>query len=278
MSDDRTIRVAVGQLRTGEDVDANLAEIAALTQDAARAGAGLLAVPEYATYLGDNAKFESVAEPIATGTTVGAIRDMARSHEIAVHLGSTVEDGGDGNIYNTSLLIGADGEIVSSYRKMHLFTSNLDVAATSEADYITPGSEVVVAPWRGWNLGMSICFDVRFPEMYRDLVARGADVLMVPAAFVAYTGKDHWDVLLRARAIENQSYVIAPAHVGRFHGGESYGRSCIIDPWGTVLATVGDGAGSALAVADLRRERLEQVRRDLPALDQRRYGPATAPA
>jgi len=281
VTESRPTRVAVAQMRSGSDVSANLASIAELTALAADAGAELVALPEYATYLGFNARFAEFAEPIATGTSVAAVRGLAREHDIAIHLGSTVEDGGDGNVYNTSVLIGRDGEIAASYRKIHLFTSVLPQATATESDYVSPGLDVVVAPWQGWNVGLSICFDVRFPELYRELSALGADVLMVPSAFVAVTGKDHWEVLMRARAIENQSYVLAPAQIGPYDGGEMYGRSCIVDPWGTVLAVVGDEEGTGIAIADLKRGRLDTVRTHLPALANRRFprvaGPETVP-
>jgi predicted amidohydrolase len=270
-------RVAVAQMRSGPDVAANLADIGELTAQAAAAGAQLVAFPEYATYLGDNSRFREFAEPIETGPTVAAVRAFAREHHITIHLGSTVEDGGDGNVYNTSVLIDPSGEVVATYRKIHLFASIIPAAVGSESTYITPGSQIVVTPWNDWNLGLSICFDVRFPELYRELSARHADVLMIPAAFVAVTGKDHWEVLLRARAIENQAYVIAAAQIGKYDGGETYGRSSIVDPWGTVLAVVGDGEGIGIAIADLKHDRVAQVRTDLPALANRRFGSAAAP-
>lgn len=266
--------VAVGQLRTGTDVAANRAGIVVLVEQAAAGGAQLIALPEYATYLGPDTAFRSVAESVTDGPTVSLLGDLARKHGLSILLGSMVESGTDGELYNTSVLIDARGEVAGTYRKIHLFTSTIPGASGSESDRITAGAEPTVVPWRGWNLGLSICFDVRFPELYRELAARQADVLTIPAAFTAFTGKDHWDVLLRARAIENQAYVIAPAQVGKFAGGESFGRSCIIDPWGTVLATVGDSDGTGIAFAQLNHERLEQVRTELPALANRRFGRA----
>lgn len=264
--------VAVGQLRSGTDVTANRASIVALVERAAAGGAQLIAFPEYATYLGPDTAFRSVAEPVPDGPTVSVLGDLARKHGLSILLGSMVEAGADGQLYNTSVLIDASGEVAGTYRKIHLFTSTIPGASGSESDRITAGTDPTVVNWRGWNLGLSICFDVRFPELYRELTAMQADVLTIPAAFTAFTGKDHWDVLLRARAIENQAYVIAPAQVGTFEGGESFGRSCIIDPWGTVLATVGDGDGIGIAFAYLNRQRLEQVRTVLPALANRRFG------
>ncbi|MDV6286474.1 carbon-nitrogen hydrolase family protein [Rhodococcus jostii] len=267
-------RVAVAQMRSGTDVAANRASIVALTEQAAAAGAQLVAFPEYATYLGPDTAFADVAESIESGPTVTALRDLARQHNISILLGSMVESGADGALHNTSVFVDARGEVAAAYRKVHLFTSTIAGASGSESDRITPGTQLTVVRWSDWNLGLSICFDVRFPELYRELAAMKADVLTIPAAFTTVTGKDHWDVLLRARAIENQAYVIAPAQIGKFDGGESFGRSCVIDPWGTVLAVVGDGDGEGIAVADIKRARLQQVRTDLPALANRRFARA----
>jgi predicted amidohydrolase len=209
--------VAVAQIRSGPDTSANLSSIADLTSEAAGAGAELVAFPEYATYLGDNSKFGDHAEPIEGGAMVGAVRDLARESDIAILLGSTVEDGG-GRVYNTSVLIDRTGEVVATYRKIHLFASVIPGAEGTESKWITAGHDEVVTDWQSWRLGLSVCFDVRFPELYRELSARGAEVLTVPAAFVSATGKDHWEVLLRARAIENQAYVLAPAQIGPYEG------------------------------------------------------------
>ena len=161
--------------------------------------------------------------------------------------------------------------MVATYRKIHLFTSTIPGAEGSESKWITSGEQEVVSSWRQWQVGLSVCFDVRFPELYRELCARGAEILSIPAAFVSFTGPDHWEVLLRARAIENQAYVLAPAQIGPYDGGSTYGRSCIIDPWGTVLAVVGDEDGTGIAVADLKRSRLDSVRTKLPVLASRRF-------
>jgi predicted amidohydrolase len=270
-------RVAVAQLRSGTDVAANRQSITELIEQAAASGAHLVAFPEYATYRGDNAAFADVAESVETGPTVSALRALARRHGIGILLGSLVEAGADGAVHNTSVFVNANGEVAGTYRKIHLFISDLPEARGSESSYITPGNQLTVVGWDGWNVGLSICFDIRFPELYRELAAIGTDVISIPAAFTAFTGKDHWDVLLRARAIENQAYVIAPAQAGKYEGGESFGRSSIIDPWGTVLAVVGDGDGTGIAIADLKRDRLRQVRADLPALANRRFGRAAVP-
>jgi len=172
---------------------------------------------------------------------------------------------------STWVLIERTGEVVATYRKIHLFPSIIPGAQGTESKWITPGDQEVVTNWRSWQLGLSVCFDVRFPELYRELCARGAEVLTIPAAFVSLTGPDHWEVLLRARAIENQAYVLAPAQIGPYDGGSTYGRSCIIDPWGTMLAVVGEEDGTGIAVAELKHSRLDGVRTHLPVLASRRF-------
>lgn len=268
-------RIAVGQMRSGTDVIANRASMIDLVQRASSAGADLLALPEYATYLGSDTRYHEVGEPIPDGPTVTMLRQQAAAHGLAILLGSMVEKGSDGSLHNTSVFVDAGGEVISTYRKVHLFTSTLPGAAATEANHITAGTEVTTTSWRGWRVGLSICFDVRFPELYRELAAEGAEIITVPAAFVAVTGKDHWEVLLRARAIENQAFVVAPAQIGPYEGGgQCFGRSCIVDPWGTVLAVVGDGEGTGIAIAEIDYSRLLEVRTTLPALENRRFGRA----
>jgi predicted amidohydrolase len=173
-------------------------------------------------------------------------------------------------VHNTSVLVGPGGELEAVYRKIHLFDVDLgDGGRFTESASVAPGKEVVVAPTPFGGVGLSVCYDLRFPELYRAQAARGAALLCVPAAFARETGKDHWEVLLRARAIENQAYVVAPAQCGR-HSPEraSHGRSLIVDPWGIVLAQAGDRP--AVIVADCDPDELERVRRRVPALEHRR--------
>jgi deaminated glutathione amidase len=175
-----------------------------------------------------------------------------------------------GHIYNTSVLLGPEGTVLAAYRKIHLFDVDLPGGARfRESDAVTAGSEAVLATCPFGAIGLSVCYDLRFPELYRQLTARGARILTVPSAFTAETGKDHWHVLLRARAIENQAFVIAPAQFGA-HGGKraSYGHAVVIDPWGVILAEVGNHEG--IAVADLDLAYQDQVRRALPCLQHRR--------
>jgi predicted amidohydrolase len=172
--------------------------------------------------------------------------------------------------HNTALLLGPDGSQLTTYRKIHLFDVDLGSGGSySESAATTPGSDVVVADVLGFRLGLSICYDVRFPELYRALSDAGAEVLLVPAAFTLHTGKDHWHVLLRARAIESQAFVVAAAQQGAHPGNRhTYGHSLIVDPWGTVIAEAPDGPG--IVFATLERARLEAVRRSLPSLAHRK--------
>jgi deaminated glutathione amidase len=174
--------------------------------------------------------------------------------------------------YNTSVLLGKDGAILAAYRKMHLFDVDLPGGPTyQESRFIQPGREVVAVPLPGtpFTAGLAICYDLRFPELFRALTAQGADLIFLPAAFTRQTGRDHWEVLLRARAIENQAYVAAPAQWGRHSKGRrSYGRALIVDPWGTVLAQAPDAEG--IILAELDHERLARLRREMPCWQHRR--------
>jgi deaminated glutathione amidase len=270
-----TLRVAVAQLNSGSDKQANLDTMQRLIAEAAGQGAHMVAFPEYSTFLGADTRFEQIAESVP-GPSSRTISEAARRAGISVLIGSLVERSADGELFNTQILIDADGEVRATYRKIHLFTATLADAPGSESTFITPGSEIQAAQWNGWTVGMTTCFDLRFPELYRELARFGVNIITVPAAFTKFTGKDHWEVLLRSRAIENQAYVIAPNQVGTFEGGESYGHSCIIDPWGNVLAMVDGEVG--IAVADLDVERVTTVRQQLPALANRRFGQSAVAA
>jgi predicted amidohydrolase len=208
------------------------------------------------------------------GHIVQRVARMAREAGVAVLLGSVFEaEAAGGRCYNTSVFLDEQGQIVARYRKLHLFDADLpNGTSLRESDAFLAGDDVVVASWRGWCFGMSICYDLRFPELYRQLTHRGAQVLLVPSAFTERTGRDHWEVLLRARAIENQCYVIAPNQWG-FHteGRRSYGRSMVVDPWGTVQAQVGDHMG--LALADLDPALVRRVRQNMPCLEHARLLP-----
>jgi predicted amidohydrolase len=286
------MRVAAVQMTSTDDVPRNLAEASRLVREAAGRGADLIGLPENFAFLGaggggDHDHRLGLAEPLddhesggsrddhqAPGSATpifGAMRDLARAVGRYLLLGGFPERSRRGDrIHNTAVLLDPEGAVAARYRKVHLF--DVDLAGGTrfrESDAVEAGAEPVVAalPWGG--LGLSVCYDLRFPELYRRLAAAGARVLAVPSAFTAETGKDHWHVLLRARAVENQAFVLAPAQFGH-HGGarRSYGHALVVDPWGTVLAECGDHPG--LAVADLDFDYQDQVRARFPALRHRK--------
>lgn len=265
-----TIRAAAIQLNSTEDVDRNLETADRLVREAAARGATLVVLPEKWTVLGRGEAMETGAEPL-DGPAVSWARRMAAELGLDLIAGSFVERRpGQERTANTSLHIGPDGEVKAAYRKLHMFDVEVDGVLYAESAREEPGEQVTVTELAdGTRLGMSICYDVRFPELYRELSARGASVLAVPSAFTLATTRDHWEVLLRARAIENQSFVVAANQIGAHPpGNRSGGRSLIADPWGLVLALAPDT--ETVAVADLDLTLLADVRKRLPALQHRR--------
>jgi predicted amidohydrolase len=270
------MNVAVIQLSSQDDVAANLARVRALVADAARAGAELVALPENFAFMGEEDKKRSVAEPVdppARGPITEAITTAAKEAGVWIVAGGMPEASDDGaRPFNTSLLVAPDGRIVARYRKVHLFDVDLpDGTRLLESSATKAGGEPVVAEVgkSATKLGMTICYDLRFPELYRQLVDRGVRIVTVPAAFTLTTGKDHWHVLLRARAIENQVFVLAPAQHGKHpRGRQTYGKSLIVDPWGDVLAQCPEGEGFAIARLDFAAQ--DRVRASLPCLTHRR--------
>jgi predicted amidohydrolase len=267
--------VAAAQMTSTADVERNLSIAESLVAQAAARGAALAALPENFAFL--RSEGEPVPEPQAPdGPWVTRMSAAARRHRIAVLLGSIPERiDGDTHVHNTSILLGADGEPLALYRKIHLFDIDLPgMEHLKESRAVRPGETLVaadlpLADGGSARIGLTICYDLRFPELYRALVKAGARVLAVPSAFTERTGKDHWEVLLRARAIENLAFVIAPAQVGTHGKGRaSHGHAMVVDPWGAVIAQVADGEG--LAVAELDFDRQDRVRRELPALDHSR--------
>lgn len=268
-----TLTAAVVQLTSTEDVAGNLAAIERWTRAAAAAGAELVALPENAFWLRTREGTPAPMEPL-DGPMIGVVRALAGELGINLLVGSYPEPSPNPQrYYNTSVLIDGTAPgapITATYRKLHLF--DIDVKGSEsqrESDVISPGDALGLGVVCGIPVGLTICYDLRFPELYQRLVDRGALLLTVPAAFTEYTGKDHWEVLLRARAIETQTFVIAPNQFGA-HGGKrrSFGKSLIVDPWGTVLCTAPDGPGFAIAHLDLTRQ--EAVRASLPCLSHRR--------
>jgi predicted amidohydrolase len=274
------MRAAVVQLSSQDDVSKNLARACALVGEAAGAGAEIVGLPENFAFMGEEQHKREIAESTGEGGTepgpiTKAITAAARDHGVWIVAGGMPEASGDAaRPYNTSLLVSPEGRVVARYRKIHLFDVDLpDGTRLLESGATKAGSEPVVTEITVGSakvgLGMTICYDLRFPELYRKLVDRGARVVTVAAAFTLTTGKDHWHVLLRARAIENQVFVMAPAQHGKHpRGRTTYGKSLIVDPWGDVLAQCGEGEGFALARLDLGAQ--ERVRASLPCLKHRR--------
>jgi len=257
---------AVIQLNSTSDEEANLEQAIALVRRAATDGATFIATPENTNYLGPHDEKVRRAQSL-DGTVCNRFSDLACELGVYLLLGSFNERSEEPQrCFNTSVLFGPTGEWLAVYRKIHLF--DVDISPDTrfvESDTIKPGDEVTVARTDVATIGMSICFDLRFSWLYREMRTRGAEVITVPSAFTATTGKDHWHVLLRTRAIETQSWVLAPAQVGTHDDEglrESYGHALIVDPWGTIVADAGNTPGLAMAEIDLGR--LREVRRALP--------------
>ncbi len=263
---------AAVQMTSTSDSAANVESASELVKRAARRGARFVATPENTNYLGPHTEKVRLAEPL-DGPTCRHFSELASRCGIHLLLGSFNERSDDPErCYNTSVLFGPDGARLATYRKIHLF--DVDVSASvrfSESATVKPGDEVVAVGTPLGTLGLSICYDLRFPELYLALVAAGAELLTVPSAFTATTGKDHWHALLRARAIESQCYVVAPAQSGRHDDDglrESYGHAMIVDPWGQIVAMAADGPGLAFAEIDL--ERVRWCRKAIPVAEHRR--------
>jgi predicted amidohydrolase len=263
------MRVAAIQLNSTADKARNLEAGERLVRAAAADGAALLVLPEKWNLLGDSAALLEGAEPL-DGPTISAAQSWAR--ELGIHLvaGSIAERVDDQEKpFNTSTLIGPDGEIEARYRKIHMFDVDVGGVAYRESAHEEPGDEVVTAGLAGIEIGMTVCYDLRFPELFRILALRGATAFTIPSAFTLETGRDHWEVLLRARAIENQAFVVAPNQVGDAPPHyRSYGRSMVLDPWGVVLAQAPDE--ECFVAAELDLEAQERVRTTLPSLANRR--------
>ena len=256
--------VAALQMRSGADLELNLTRARALAERAVARGAALVALPEVFAWRGVRADEAGAATPIP-GRVSDFLCRLAADLRVVVIGGSFLErTPGSDKSYNTSLVVAADGTIQARYRKIHLFDVDLPgEVSVRESDSRAHGREVVTAATPLGTVGLSICYDLRFPELYRRLADAGATILAVPSAFTFYTGAAHWEPLLRARAIENQAYVIAPNQAGKSpHGFPDYGNSMIVDPWGTVLARAGDG--EQVITAEIDTERIARVRREMP--------------
>ena len=255
------------QLNSTERKERNLEAAERLVRAAAADGASLVALPEKWNLLAGADALRAGAEPL-DGPSLGAARSWAR--ELGIHLlaGSICERGAEGRCHNTSVLIDPEGSEAAVYRKIHMFDVEVGGVTYRESEVEEPGTEIVTAPLEGLIAGLSVCYDLRFPELYRILAVRGARLVTVPSAFTMATGRDHWQVLLRARAIENQVFVLAPNQFGEAPPFHSYGRSAIVDPWGVTLAVAPDEECFIAAELDLAAQ--ERVRESLPSLANRR--------
>jgi deaminated glutathione amidase len=263
------IRVACVQMTSRADKPANLESAERLVVQAASTGADLVVLPEKWNAIGDAEVLHAAAEPLDGGESVTAMADWSRRHGITLVGGSITERReGREKLSNTSLVFDAEGAIVATYRKIHLFDVEVGGVTYRESEAEEPGDEPVVVRVEDWGVGLSVCYDIRFPELYRILALEGAELMTVPAHFTTPTGKDHWHVLMRARAIENQCYVAAAAQVGEtLPGKPAYGRSLIADPWGVVVAQAPDEP--TVIAAELDRAHLENIRAKLPSLANR---------
>lgn len=264
---------AVLQMSSGLDVEKNVSQATALLSKAKKAGAALAALPEGFSLLGPDSHVLKHAEDLSEGGPIlDTMRALARKHSIALILGGFWEKipGDPNHVYNSCVYLNKKGEVSAVYRKIHLFDVSLPKGLKlKESALVRPGGAAVVAQTNVGPTGLSICYDLRFPELYRALVDRGAKVLAVPAAFTSVTGPAHWEVLLRARAIESQCWVLAPAQVGKHYGNRrSHGHAMICDPWGNVRTEIRRSApGLAIEAIDLAE--LETIRLKLPSLNHR---------
>lgn len=258
------------QLTSTSDPEANFAQAEELIELAARRGADLVGLPENFAFMGEEARKLELAAGLAERCSRFLVT-MARRYQVTLLGGGFPVPAGEGATYNRAELVGTDGQVLARYDKIHLFDVDLpdgntytESATVQSGDKLPPVVDVPgLCP-----IGLSICYDVRFPELYRHLAGAGAELMVVPAAFTAYTGKDHWQVLLQARAIENTAYVLAPAQTGLHYGRrQSHGHALVIDPWGTVLADAGVGPGAAVAPVDPGH--IQRVRAQMPSLRHR---------
>ena len=263
------MRTAVVQINSGPDRDLNIESAGRQVLAAVEDGAEFVVLPEKWSLLVTGDAVAEGAED-ADGEAMTAARGWARGHGIHLLAGSFTEKSADGGLpANTSILVSPDGSDVASYRKIHMFDVDVGGVEYRESDTEAAGDEVVAAPLGTAKLGMTVCYDLRFPELFRALLDLGADIFAVPSAFTAVTGRDHWKVLLRARAIENQGFVVAANQFGTAEPHfDSWGHSMIVDPWGRVLADAGDAEG--YAIADLDFAERDRILGSLPAIHNRR--------
>ncbi len=263
------LNVAIAQLNARDDKAQNIETALQLIDRAAAGGARLVVLPEIWAYFGPESEYRPNSEPIP-GPLTEILAERAVRHGVYIHTGTWHESReGDPRLYNTAAVISPDGEIIGKYSKIHMFDVEIDgVASYRESATIAPGDDIVNVEIDGVNVGLAICYDLRFPELFRILALKGAEVIVLPAAFTMATGRDHWEVLIKARAIENGVFMVAAGQWGPGYDGKwCYGRSMIVDPWGTPLAIAPDQ--TTVIQASLDRTHLEKVRRQIPSLANR---------
>ena len=267
------LKVGAVQLAACEEVEQNVSAAESLIDEAVSKGAQLVALPEtWQCISEDPQRVLASAQPLEDGSIVQRLKAKARQHQIYLHCGSLNERiAGSSKTYNTTVLLGPTGDELARYRKIHLY--DVDLGANQkyeESAAVQGGSETVVTEIGPLTVGLAICYDLRFPELFRELALKGAEVVVMPAAFNEFTGKDHWETLIRARAIENQNYMVCPDIVGGYgtRGKRCYGRTMVVDPWGTVIAQAPDEPSAIVAEVDT--ERVAKIRRELPSLANRK--------
>jgi len=265
----RSYLAAAVQMTASSSKEENLAKAETFVRLAAERGAALIVLPEVFSWRGPRVEEADQIESIP-GLTSERLQVLARRHQVHLLAGSFLEKTSEARSYNTSLLLSPTGEVLAQYRKIHLFDVDIPgQVRVKESDTKKPGQDVVTSMTPLGIFGLSVCYDLRFPELYRRLADKGAEVIFVPSAFTFPTGAAHWEPLLRARAIENQAYIIAPNQIGKnVHGFADYGNSMIIDPWGKVIARAPDK--ECFVMAEIDRDYLEKVRKELPCLTHRR--------
>lgn len=270
MSYSSSLRIMLAQMSSGPDAEANLDWVMLAMDDAAAEEADLIVFPEYATLACSDAERPGRAQGL-DGEHISTLRECAARLRLACFIGSFAEvSPQDGKSRNTSVFIGADGKILATYSKAHLFEADLEGGEVyRESHTVEAGPpRAVVVDYLGWKFGLSICYDLRFPELYRALSAQGADVMLVPSSFTMQTGEVHWEVLLRARAIENLAWVVAPAQTGTLYGSrKAWGHSMVVSPWGEMMADMGKEPG--LLLLEIDKAALKAARTRIPALDHR---------
>ena len=268
-ADDTTLVIGLGQMNSKDNTEENLASAELLIEKLAAEGAQLIMLPEHFNFLGPESVLREHAETIEKSISLERIRRCAEKHKLYIHLGSFLEKDGE-QIFNTGIIFNPAGEIIAKYRKIHLFDVSVPGGKVFlESETISPGNEVVTFTIGEFVFGMATCYDLRFPELFRRLVLKGANVLLLPAAFTLETGREHWQLLLRARAVENLCWVAATGQWGKFLPDRtSFGRSMVIDPWGVVTAQAPDGVTAITATLNLASVR--KIRRSFPALEHMR--------